>query len=496
MSVEPIPSDPAFPMMVLNLLRNVLSHAADPGDLGNYLTEELLNITGARCILFIQNLQTETELTHRVVSVRPMRLYRWAESEEMKRLYRIACAQPTFQVWRVEAESETMGILLDRGYRLSAAFPLLIGEERVGSMLLLGLPDTANVAPLLDLLNSLSSIVALVLRNSFLYEKQERIIHERTGELRRTNERLQVELTERRLVEARLREQEAHLCEAQKIAQMGSWTHDLKTDEILWSEGSRRIFDWPKEGPISRETFLRCVYPEDLVRLCEALDQARNGSESVLIVEYRIIRPDGEIRPLFVRCHVIRDSEGQAVRVEGIQLDLTERKRAEEALRRSEERFRLIAENAHDVIYRMSLPDGGYEYVSPAVERITGYSPEECYQNPRLVQAMIHPDWQAYFLEEWEKLLRGEGSESYEYQIRHRSGELRWLYQRNVLICDEMGRPVAIEGLVSDITERKQKEIELEARIRLLEAELAQRGFAGPDKPGRRRKTSGGGSGG
>jgi PAS domain S-box-containing protein len=182
---------------------------------------------------------------------------------------------------------------------------------------------------------------------------------------------------------------------------------------------------------------------------------------------------------------------GQPVRWEGIIQDVTERKRIEDALGKSEERFRLIAENAHDLIYRMSLPDGRYEYVSPAVERITGYSPEECYQNPKLVQTAIHPDWQAYFAAEWEKLLRGEGSDSYEYRIRHRSGEWRWLYQRNVLVRDAAGMPMAIEGIVSDITDRKEKEMALEARIEALEAELAKaRRVKAPGVvAGRRRKS-------
>jgi GAF domain-containing protein len=181
MSSQPVGPDPAFNKMVLNVLRNVLSHAANPGDLGDYLTEEILEITGARCILFVQNLQTQTEIAYRVVSVRPVRHYRWAESEEMRRFYKIACAQPVFQIWRAEDSSESLGFLLDRGYRLSASFPLLIGDLRVGSMVLLGLPDTTQVESLIELFTHLASIVALVLRNSFLYEKQEQIIHDARG---------------------------------------------------------------------------------------------------------------------------------------------------------------------------------------------------------------------------------------------------------------------------------------------------------------------------
>ena len=146
------------------------------------------------------------------------------------------------------------------------------------------------------------------------------------------------------------------------------------------------------------------------------------------------------------------------LRTDELQRELTERKRTEEALRRSEDRFRRLAENAKDMIYRMSLLDGRYEYVSSAVTEITGYSPEEWYVNPELIQNVIHPDWRAYFEEQWKKLLKGEIAPFYEYKIIDKSGKERWLNQRNVLIYNNKKYPIAIEGIVTDITERKGTE--------------------------------------
>lgn len=139
-------------------------------------------------------------------------------------------------------------------------------------------------------------------------------------------------------------------------------------------------------------------------------------------------------------------------------LDVLLRRRTERALQESEARFRRLAENAKDMIYRMSLPDGQYEYISPAVTDLSGYSPEEWYHSPKLIQQIIHSDWHGYFAKQWEKLLNGEIPPFYEYQIRHKSGEIRWVNQRNVLIRNEEGNPVAIEGIVTDITDRKQAE--------------------------------------
>jgi PAS domain S-box-containing protein len=124
----------------------------------------------------------------------------------------------------------------------------------------------------------------------------------------------------------------------------------------------------------------------------------------------------------------------------------------------SEERFRRLTENARDVIYRMSLPDGRYEYVSPAALSVFGYSPEEFYNVPDLIKKAIHPDWHEYFEDQWEHLIKGEMPPTYEYQIIHKSGEIRWMNQRNILVRDDTGNPIAIEGIVTDITERKQAE--------------------------------------
>ena len=111
-----------------------------------------------------------------------------------------------------------------------------------------------------------------------------------------------------------------------------------------------------------------------------------------------------------------------------------DREETVKALRESEERFRRLTENAPDVIYRMSLPDGGYEYVSPASEIIFGYTPEEFRSSPMLIQKIIHPDWREYFKKQWAKLLAGDMPPYYEYQILHKSGEVRYLHQNNVSI--------------------------------------------------------------
>ena len=133
----------------------------------------------------------------------------------------------------------------------------------------------------------------------------------------------------------------------------------------------------------------------------------------------------------------------------------------ERTLRKSEERYRLLTDNAKDMIYRMSLPDGQYEYVSPASTELFGYSPSEFNSSPQLMAKCIHPDWKNYFEEQRTRLIAGDMALTYEYQIVHKSGEVRWIHQRNVLVKDNDGKPIAIEAIASDLTERKNAEVRL-----------------------------------
>jgi PAS domain S-box-containing protein len=103
-------------------------------------------------------------------------------------------------------------------------------------------------------------------------------------------------------------------------------------------------------------------------------------------------------------------------------------------------------------------PDGVYHYVNPAAETITEYPPEQFYKSTRLLNEFIHPDYRDYYNKTVEKLLKGEMPLSYEYKILTKSGKEKWLNQRNTLINDKEGHSIAIEGTITDITERKQAE--------------------------------------
>jgi PAS domain S-box-containing protein len=157
--------------------------------------------------------------------------------------------------------------------------------------------------------------------------------------------------------------------------------------------------------------------------------------------------------------------------------EIKEKEHTEKRLKESEEKYRRLADNAKDMIYRQAIPSGNYEYVNQAAVEITGYTPEEIYNEPMHIRKAIHPDWKDYIEKQWAKILKGEIAPFYEFQIIHKSGTIKWIYQRNVLICDENGKPMATEGIVTDISARKQAEDELkksEEKYRMITENMAE----------------------
>lgn len=166
---------------------------------------------------------------------------------------------------------------------------------------------------------------------------------------------------------------------------------------------------------------------------------------------------------------------GQAVMQAVYQKKLRDEKRqAETALQASEERFRRLADNAPDIIYRYQVfpTRRGFEYISPAVTAITGYTPTEHYTDPQLWLKLVHQDDQ-HLLQQW---FTGE-SQPIVLRFIRKDGAIVWTEHSNVAIYDRTGNLIAIEGIARDINERKRAEEALRwqtERERLI-AEIAQR---------------------
>ncbi len=255
---------------------------------------------------------------------------------------------------------------------------------------------------------------------------------------------------------------------------------DLPEDSVVFVlDSDFRILDFNKNLPeslrVPKEYLVKkyCFdfFPPEIARIRkEKTEEAIRTDKPVRFEdEFRGVRFDIIIYP-------IHDTEGNITKIAIFATNVTARKKIEEALRESEARFRRLAENAPDMIFRISLSDGRYEYASPAATRIIGYTPEELYTSPFIVKKLLHADWVEWFAQQWERLIRsGEIEPVSEWRSITKSGRSIWLRQTNSVVRDDTGMPVALEGIVSDITDHKLMEAELRAHRDQLEQQVKQR---------------------
>jgi PAS domain S-box-containing protein len=200
----------------------------------------------------------------------------------------------------------------------------------------------------------------------------------------------------------------------------------------------------------------------------------RLRKEGTLQLESLHRRKDGTIFPIEIVSSCISLSGRELVL--GIDRDITERKRAEEGLRAAEAKYRTLVEQIPAIIYIGDIDDhSSTAYVSPQVEAILGFTPEEWLADPELWLKQIHPDDRESVLADVARTQTSDTPVPAEYRAFTRAGELVWLQDAARVVRDEAGQPLFIQGITLDITKRKRVEADLAEERALLARRVAER---------------------
>ncbi|RJQ09333.1 MAG: PAS domain S-box protein [Dehalococcoidia bacterium] len=185
-------------------------------------------------------------------------------------------------------------------------------------------------------------------------------------------------------------------------------------------------------------------------------------------------RRDGSTFPVEISLSLLSTGEGDLA--VAVVRDVSRQRRGEEALRRSEERHRLLTEHAQDVIFRYRLlPTPGFEYVSAAMTRLLGYRVEEFYVDDQLIFRVVHPDDRPLL----ERAFTADGPRTFALRLQHRDGALRWFEQSMSPVIDAQGVTVALEGIARDVTDRRVADEERNLLLSEVERQMERERIAG-----------------
>jgi PAS domain S-box-containing protein len=268
-----------------------------------------------------------------------------------------------------------------------------------------------------------------------------------------------IDVTARKQTEQDLAERSVQLALAEKASRVGSFVNDTKTDTIEFSAGYAAILGFPEgTSRVPRSQWRAIAHPEDVERADEMREQVFRQKQSEYNVDYRINLPGAGVRWIEARAFVSYDGDGHP-RVVGVNIDVTERKGAEDALRRSQAELVEAQRLAHIGSWSWDATTKTF-LASRELSRICDWDPTR----------HLLDEGRDHLVDDWEQLSGAarkamQTGVAYEFDAQaHRNGAPIWITARGEAVYDSKGQIVGLRGTVQDITDRKIAEQTLAER--------------------------------
>ncbi len=430
--------DPAFTAMALDIVTTALGHASQPLQLGEYLTSQMRELTGARCVVLVYRDGSSDSPECRVFSINPERRRAVVEPVVVSQLCEVfySLASPT--LWRIGKALELDDFLSRNEFNLSLIVPLKIGEVSVGALLLFGVPDETHVASVQTVLSSLSTIVGLALRNARLYERQEQLILDRTRHLQEANEALV--------------ESEAKYRTLFERAPHGVLVAEVESGRFRYANPTVCGMLGYTEAELL-ELGVTSIHAKEDLDFVRADFRALSRGERTFSAGVRCLRKDGSGFFADVTSALV-DIDGVAMLV-GFFVDVSERKRAEDLLRAAHDRLSIIFSGAHDAILIADVETGIILDANREAERLLNRPLQEIIG---LHQADLHPpEHRAKYRERFELRVRHAKVQSLEGEVWTADGQAVPVEISASTVRLEDGR-TAMVGIFRDIRDRLKAE--------------------------------------
>jgi PAS domain S-box-containing protein len=338
-----------------------------------------------------------------------------------------------------------------------------------GILLLFELTIPSDNLPVQGLKIRFYLVLPLIIIATFFFERlkkkyqlqlidQQQSLKKSEKRYRQAFEQLKEEINGRQQAEKEFHQIEKRFREMADNIREVFWLFDWIEQKVIYvSPAYETIWGRSVEDLYHRyEEWAESIYPDDLEYADESFQAiAQTGGGEIR--EYRIVRPDGSVRWVSDRGFAIKDDSGNVVRIAGIAEDITDRKRAEMALRESEERFRELAELMPETIFEIDL-DSNLTYVNRNAFNYFGYTRSDLKKGLKSLDMLIPKDRERA-AENTAKILKGENTGINEYTALRKDGSTFPVMVHSAPIIKQ-GMPAGLRGFIIDITDRKKAEEE------------------------------------
>ncbi|HKY53854.1 MAG TPA: PAS domain S-box protein, partial [Anaerolineales bacterium] len=267
-----------------------------------------------------------------------------------------------------------------------------------------------------------------------------------------------LDITARKQAEEALQESEIRYRLATLATNDVIWEWNSNTKQLTWTENAQLVLGYSPEEISSDQWWDNHIHPEDRQRVTAQMASALASTETVWASEYRFLLKDGSYAYIIDHGYIERDASGTTIRMIGAMSNVTERKMAEEALRQSEERFRLISWATKDASWDWDLKRDQI-FWGTSLQKVFHYSAELTYTDSEWWQAHIHPeDRDKVSLSIKQALAGGMEFWSKEYRFQRADGTYADIMDRGYILRNGNNEPYRMIGAMMDITERRQAE--------------------------------------
>lgn len=268
-----------------------------------------------------------------------------------------------------------------------------------------------------------------------------------------------LDITEKKKAEAEIRRADARYRNLIDNIPVATYSQPYDTDsDIFMSPQIERITGWPVTTFARAESWTSVVHPDDGVPWTSEWADLADASHEPLDARYRIVKPDGTVVWVHDTALLVDATDDAPAMWQGVIEDITELKYTENELERARASWQDLVDQTPTPIYIEELEGGEMRYISPLIEGLLGYPPEEFTTRPGFIREVMHPDDGERFVHEDLETTEDQGYYESDYRVFHKEGHIVWMHDKSVLVRGANGEPLYWLGVVSDVTAQKEAE--------------------------------------